>query len=226
MKKKNLAILIILPFILAACTQNQPKANQAQGDLDENKPVNSINNEPETIPELRDGEWQVDTQQSTLEWSARRLVGSVHSGTVKIGIGNIKLDNSSASGKIVMDMASITDYDNTTRLIGHLKSDDFFSVDTFPTATLEIKAIQPPSPSYEEANYNVIADLTIKDITNEIVFPAQVEVSDKTLTASAEFNIDRTLWGIRYDSPKFYAELGDSIIKDEIEFKVKIIGEE
>ena len=93
-------------------------------------------------------------------------------------------------------------------------SDDFFSVEKFPTATLKIKAI--------DDNNQVTADLTIKDITHEIQFPATIAVANDKLTAEADFEIDRSLWDIRYGSGKFFKDLGDKLIKDEIEISLKI----
>lgn len=165
------------------------------------------------------GNYIVEAANSSLGWKAAFKVGASHKGTIAIKSGNINITDSDASGEFIIDMANISegslpDEESKGKLIGHLMSDDFFSVEKFPTATLKIKAI--------DDNNQVKADLTIKDITNEIQFPATITVTDNKLIAEASFEIDRSLWDIRYGSGKFFKDLGDKFIKDEIEISLKI----
>ena len=100
-------------------------------------------------------------------------------------------------------------------LDGHLKSDDFFGVEKFPTATLVIKSLG------EKGNgvYAVTADLTIKGKTESIKFDLTVTGN----TASTTLKVDRTKYDITYKSGNFFSDLGDNIIYDEFELKVKLV---
>jgi hypothetical protein len=43
--------------------------------------------------------------------------------------------------------------------------------------------------------------------------------------ATAKITIDRTKWDIKYGSDKFFEDLADKAIKDEIEFDVTVVLE-
>jgi polyisoprenoid-binding protein YceI len=115
-------------------------------------------------------------------------------------------------------MTSITCTDLTgeykSNLEGHLKSDDFFSISNYPTANLVITKVSKPTKD----NYNISAKLTIKGITQNIDFVAKV--NGKTL--STTLVIDRTKFNIKYGSGSFFDSLGDNMIYDDFELKVKL----
>ncbi|MBT7008219.1 MAG: YceI family protein, partial [Candidatus Jacksonbacteria bacterium] len=70
--------------------------------------------------------------------------------------------------------------------------------------------------------YTVMADLTIKDISNSITFPVEITEADNQITAVADFEIDRTMWDINFDSGSIFQEIGDKAIKDEIQFNLQL----
>ena len=89
-------------------------------------------------------------------------------------------------GTFVIDMNSITctdikDDQYNAKLVGHLKSDDFFGVEKFPTATFEITGASPIADAAAgQPNYNVEGNLTIKEILEKhdirLVSPMQEQV--------------------------------------------------
>ena len=107
------------------------------------------------------------------------------------------------------------------KLEGHLKSDDFFGVVAFPTATLIILNAQHKGNN----EYNVKANLTIRGVTQEIQFPATVKPEGKKYKAEANITIDRSQYNVKYGSGKFYEDLGDKTIYDEFELKVSLVTE-
>src|ERR1043166_1790240 len=123
--------------------------------------------------------YKVDASKSTFKWHAKKVTGE-HMGDVKLADGNIvMIGNTLKSADISMDMKSIdcSDLQGEWRdkLVNHLRGEDFFSVEKFNTATLKMKLATPIKDAKPgENNYNVVADLTIKGITNEIKFPAMV----------------------------------------------------
>ena len=100
------------------------------------------------------------------------------------------------------------------KLEGHLKSDDFFSVSNFPTSKL---VITKASKSSKES-YKVSAKLTVKGITKNIDFVAQI----KGNKLSATILVDRTQFNVKYGSGSFFQNLGDNMIYDEFEIKVNL----
>src|SRR6478736_2880409 len=88
----------------------------------------------------------VDTKASTFKWHAKKVTGE-HMGTVNFSSGTIQLEKGVlVGGTIEMDMTSIVTTDlqgeYKGKLEGHLKSEDFFSVEKFNKATLVIKKVE------------------------------------------------------------------------------------
>ncbi len=165
--------------------------------------------------------YKVDTSASSLRWNASKVTGK-HDGTVNVKSGDVAISAGAlVGGTIEIDMTSLAvsdlQGDSNAKLTGHLKSDDFFSTEKFPTATFKstsVEAIAGAKPG--EANYKVTGDLTIKGVSNPSTFNvAFAEKAGIASLACKEIKVDRTLYGIRYGSGKFFQGLGDKIIHDE-----------
>ena len=160
----------------------------------------------------------VKIKDSNVSWVGSKVTGS-HEGTVELKTGYLNFENNALiGGEFVIDMASIVCTDLSGKgkasIEGHLKSDDFFNVDKFPTATLTIL-----NTGKKDLNtYNVSANITIKGITQEITFEAVVEGK----TATAKLVIDRTEFGIIYKSGNFFEELADKAIYDDFEMNITL----
>ncbi|MBY5959359.1 YceI family protein [Membranicola marinus] len=167
----------------------------------------------------------IDPTKSTLRWDGYKVTGQ-HHGSVAIESGELIFDGGQLkSGRFVMDMPSIEVHDlegeYRTKLENHLKSDDFFGVASHPKATFEIdKAI----PYGTTGLYKVEGQLTIKKITKPIKFEAQVDHKNGVMTATADIQIDRSEYNVRYGSGSFFDNLGDKTIYDEFDIKVKLVG--
>lgn len=170
-------------------------------------------------------QYQVDAKQSKITWVGRKVTGE-HSGNISLANGTLIYDGKTfKGGNFVMNMESITNTDIESdeykqKLIGHLKSDDFFSTSKFPKATLAIKSMKPAG----ENKYDVKGDLTIKGITKEVEFPATIRTEAGVLKAQAKIVVDRTKYDIRYGSGSFFDNLGDKAIDDKFELNVDLVG--
>lgn len=165
----------------------------------------------------------VDTKASKVYWTAKKVTGE-HTGYVAIQNGNVLLkDGVISDASVTMDMNTIecTDMQGEwkDKLVGHLKSEDFFSVEKNPTASFDVKSVK------KSGVQNVVTgDLTIKGITHEVSFPVEVKHADNTFTASGTAKLDRTKWDIRYRSGKFFTDLGDNLIYDEFEIRFELVA--
>ena len=72
--------------------------------------------------------------------------------------------------------------------------------------------------------YKIIADLSIKGITKEIIFEVFIVVKNEFIYAEAELEIDRTEFGIRYASKKFFKKIANAAIADTFKLKVSLAG--
>jgi polyisoprenoid-binding protein YceI len=173
---------------------------------------------------------KVDTSASSINWLGRKVTGQ-HNGTIKISKGEINLaQNTVVGGSFEMNMKTIVNLDLedaewNNKLITHLKSEDFFSVEKFPTSKFEIINVEPLSDAAKpNFNYTVSGTLTIKSITKSISFPASIKIENGILSSFADFDVDRTEWEIKYGSGKFFENLGDKMISDKFGISYKIIA--
>ncbi len=175
--------------------------------------------------------YQIQAEKSSFTWKASKVTGD-HTGTVDIASGFVNYNKGMLlGGMFEIDMRTIanTDLEDdkwNKKLVGHLKSDDFFSVEKHPKATLKIKVWAPIKDAKEGAsNYYIKGDLTIKGITEEITFPAHVNLDENSMTAKAAFDIDRTKFDIRYRSGKFFPDIGDKMIEDMFRVNISMVAQ-
>jgi polyisoprenoid-binding protein YceI len=162
----------------------------------------------------------INTKESVVAWKGSSIKGA-HTGYVYISKGELMIENGQLMGGTVeIDMGTIEgdDHRSDNNLINHLKDPDFFDVKKFPFSIIAITRVA----SINAADKEVTANLTIKGITQPVTFPAKIEVKDGIVKANGRLVIDRTLWGVRYNSGKFYDNLADKAISDSIEFTIKI----
>lgn len=166
---------------------------------------------------------KVNVEKSIVKWVGYKLTGQ-HEGTITIKEGELTFENETLkAGTFVMDMNSICTTDleggSKDRLDGHLKNEDFFDVDKYQTATLKFKTVKPTSKKNKDANnYFVVADMTIKGITNEVFFKMTVFEN----SATANLKIDRTKFNITYKSATLTSIVKDKAIYDEFDLSVKL----
>ncbi|NGY38260.1 YceI family protein [Flavobacterium sp. XN-5] len=161
---------------------------------------------------------KVDVSKSTINWVGKKVTGQ-HSGTVNIKAGTLIFKGDKlAGGTFTVDMTSLNATDisgeSQGKLNGHLKSEDFFGTEKFPTATLVFKTVAAKAKNV----YAITADLTIKGTKNLVAF----DITVKGNTATTTFNVDRTKYDIKYGSGSFFDNLGDKAISDEFELAVAL----
>ncbi|MEQ3662020.1 MAG: YceI family protein [Flavobacterium sp.] len=160
----------------------------------------------------------IDAKKSNIHWVGKKVTGQ-HEGTIDLKEGALVFKGKKlVGGKFIVDMTTI----NTTdleggmkqKLDGHLKSEDFFGVEKFQTASLAFKTIADKGNN----SYTVTADLTIKGITNSVTF--DIKVNGKV--ATTKLIVNRAKYDIRYGSGSFFDNLGDKTIYDDFELDVTL----
>jgi polyisoprenoid-binding protein YceI len=167
----------------------------------------------------------IDTKESVLTWEGSMVFGFEEKsiGYVYISKGELMIEKSQlVGGEAEIDMNTIEYKDKASNNtpVKHLKSPDYFDVEKFPISTFSITKV-----AYVIREYiKVTGNLTIKGITNPVTFPAKMEVKDGIVRANGKVVIDRTQWGIRYRSGKFYDNLADQAVSDDIEIQMNIVA--
>lgn len=152
----------------------------------------------------------VDLKKSVVKWEGKKvLVDSKHYGRLFLKSAKVLKDKKGnlASGELVVDMNSLTVDDLQGKMannfLGHMKSGDFFTVSKFPTATLKISKVDAK---------HIHGTMTIKGASKTVKIP--YKKSGNTYTGKYVF--DRTDFGLKYGSGKFFTGLGDKVIADEV----------
>jgi polyisoprenoid-binding protein YceI len=161
-----------------------------------------------------------DTTQSNIRWYGEELTGKTHFGNLSFKAAQIEVqDGVITSGNFIVDMSSLSVEDlsggGKTKLEGHLRSDDFFSVDKNPEAKLKITQ----KAKVESGVQKLYGELSIKGIQHPI---------DLTMTfrdnnsAIAQLTFDRSKYNVRFRSGSFFENLGDKLILDDIRLEVSL----
>lgn len=167
--------------------------------------------------------YKVDTQASVITWKGYKVAGS-HEGTIKVKNGTLEYtDGLLSGGTFEIDMNSMTVTDlkggSAEKLLGHLKSEDFFGVEKYPTTTFKINNVVPQGPN----RYKISGDITIKKTTKTIKFIATTTDDANGMTAKADIKIDRSDFNVKYGSGSFFSNLGDKTIYDEFDLSVSLV---
>jgi len=168
------------------------------------------------------GNREVNTELSNVQWEGKKVTGA-HSGDIKLKSGSFTFENDVLiGGTIVMDMTSMTctdlQGDMAGKLMGHLKSADFFDVENHPTSSYVItKVVSRGMPG----EYKLIGNMTIKGVTNEV--KVNVKFNENNSEANAQMQIDRTDYNVKYGSGSFFDNLGDKTIFDEFTLNISLI---
>ena len=158
--------------------------------------------------------------ESLIRWYGEELTGKTHFGNLSFKEGQIELqDGLIIGGNFVVNMTSLSVEDLSggakARLEGHLRSDDFFSVDKYPEATLKITQKAKDEGDVQK----LFGELTIKGIKHDVDF-SLILVDKKTATANLTF--DRSKYNVRFRSGSFFENLGDKLILDDIRMEVSL----
>src|SRR3989338_4030104 len=206
---KQLFPVLLVPMILvgAGCTQAEKVSEQPP-----------TSNDVASEVRFEDGFYLLDVTTGLINWEAEKVVAK-HNGTVQAQQGNVTIENNQVvSGDLIVDMNSLSDLDLTdekmnSTLIGHLKSEDFFSVTKYPSAIFTVLETVPVE-GLPGATHRVTGIMNIKGIENKVSFPARIQTTDEGIRLVGTMELDRTLWDIKYGSEKFFDNLGDNLIND------------
>ncbi len=172
----------------------------------------------------------VDTAASSIHWTGFKP-GGHHSGTLGIKSGELYIEGTTLkSGSFILDMNAIVcedikDADMSQKLVGHLKSADFFDVEKYPEGQFIITGSQELSKGTDSLNVKISGNLNLKDVSKNISFDATIKKDGHNYVATtAPFSIDRIQWGVNYGSKNIFKDLKDSFINDEIEIRLVIIA--
>jgi polyisoprenoid-binding protein YceI len=165
--------------------------------------------------------WSIDAAHSSIGFVVKHLVIAKVRGQFKQFDGSVHFDGSNLSGgsaEFTVQMASVDtevkDRDN------HLRSADFFDVEKFPTMTFKSKSVSGDSESFQ-----IVGDLTIKDVTKEVTFECEyfgtvIDPWGNTKSGfSAKAKINRQDYNITWNK---VIEAGGLVVSDEVKIEIEL----
>jgi len=161
---------------------------------------------------------KVIVKESSITWTGKKVLGQ-HNGTIKLLSGTLEMEgNTLTGGRFVVDMTTITVTDlkagdGKEKLEGHLNSADFFDTKNHKKATFLITEVTPST-----TGYSIVGDLTIKGKTASI----HVNMAKTDHTATTVFDVDRTIYNVRYGTASFFDNLKDNAISNNFELSINL----
>jgi polyisoprenoid-binding protein YceI len=213
--------IIAMSAVFALSCEKPPKGDEAQ----------IAEKEQAVVPTGQT--FVVDTAESWVRFTGNG-VGKNHPGKFKLRYGAAAIKNDTISGgSFLIDIKSMQMEQEgepiRTKLRPHLLSGDFFDAEKFGTAAFEITNVVPyefdkdaNKSLVEGANFTVRGNLTIKDVTKNISFPARIELDKDKLRAKANFDIDRREWQMNYGNDK---TLGDKFISETVNIELNLVAD-
>jgi polyisoprenoid-binding protein YceI len=204
--KKMTRFGTLLVLALAAC-DNKSSAPQAT--------VATSNAAVVTQAPTGAARYTFSNEGSKVEWTGAKITGK-HDGAFHKFTGSVDLP---ASGKVEegrvtleIDPSSITA--DQEKLVGHLKSPDFFDVAKFPKITFTSTALTAAGAN--GATYTVTGNLEMHGVSKSITFPAKINLAGDAVNASSEFQLNRKDFGIVYPGKP------DDLIKDNVTVRLDV----
>ncbi len=158
--------------------------------------------------------FSIKAEESSIIWNAHVPIGtreggwSIFEGTVEVA----GADLATAKADVKIDMKSaFSDHPEITKKL--LGEEHFFLPGKYPNSTFKTTAIKASA-----AGFDVTGDLTIRDKTKSITFPAKIALDGENLKVTAEFQLNRNDFDIKYQST-----IGDYAIQDLCEVKLDIL---
>lgn len=218
-------LVFAVALVWAGCSKQSETAKNESGSK-KNVTENTAKQETGSVKVPAGKKIAVNTTSSNLAWEGKKVTGK-HNGVVKIKSGDLYVDGQKITGGAfdidfsTIEVIDIKDPEMNSKLVNHLKSDDFFAASSHPVGKFAITAVEPMSDE-KGHNMKINGTLTIKGITQPVSFPAKITIDGDKVEAVADLVIDRTLWDIKFRSGKFFQDLGDNLIYDDITIKLDL----
>lgn len=173
-----------------------------------------------------------DAERSLVRWRGTKLGGGKHEGVVHLTDGRLIVDEGEGESRVVggsftVDTRTIAitdipphEVEARRQLRSHLAHEEFFGVARFPTARFEITDVEGD----EHGIHQVSGDLAIRDSVHNVTFQATAPVvSPEGVWATADFSIERNLWGVEFDGRT--SSLRNAIVDDLIQLEITLVAE-
>jgi polyisoprenoid-binding protein YceI len=190
---------------------------EATGDAGESTDSGAASDSADTTPaetpqtDAAGAVYTFGPETSKIEFTGSKVTGK-HDGGFKEFTGQLRVeDGRLADSGIQVEIIADSLWADNGKLTGHLKNQDFFEVETYPTAAFQSTSIKPA-----DSGVTITGDLTLHGVTKSISFPAQVEIANDKVHLTSEFYINRFDFDIKY------AGKADDLIREEVVIRLNV----
>ena len=180
-----------------------------------------------TTPEIQEQAvvnktWTIDPAHTSVNFSAKHMMVTTVRGHLGPISGAIELDEADFTKseiEVVIDVSNLQTRDE--KRDAHLKSGDFFDVENFPSAIFKSTRIE----SLGGDKYSVVGDLTVRDVTKEVVLDTQFEgfTSNpwgmKLVAFTATTKLNRKDFGLNWNVA---LEAGGVLVGENIKLEIDV----
>jgi len=214
----TLAVLLVATTLFS-CSESETSSTEAIKKSKEGKVEKTV-----SAVSFPDGNYTIDSKYSSFGWEGKEASGTSHTGDIQIHKGSMSImDNSFHTAFVGINMGTIncTDLegDAKSRLEQHLKSADFFGSEKHQYSTLDVIAIKT-----KNGETKAVGTLTIKGITKPVGFPATLSLDGDNIVVDGTLVFDRSDFDVRFRSDKWYSDLGDKLIYNDIALNYHLVA--
>ena len=171
-------------------------------------------------PKVETVTYMASADESSVNWKGEVVGVYGHEGIIDMQSGNVMVAGDQiVGGEFVIDMSTIWPTDSASfseenpaeKLVGHLGTDDFFSVDEFPTSSFKIKSVN---------GNQITGDLTVKGQTHEETLEVEnMEITEDGMMMSGVLVFDRQKYGVSWEH---YVK--DYVLSDDIQISYTLVA--
>ncbi|MFB1082900.1 YceI family protein [Jeotgalibacillus sp. JSM ZJ347] len=170
--------------------------------------------------------WAVDTAHSSVDFSVKHMMISKVKGTFHEFGAEVSADPQDLTGADVSFSIKVNSIDTRSQdRDNHLRSADFFEVETYPEITFRSTDVKKVG----EDEYEMTGDVTIKDVTRQETFKVEYEGSgqdpwgNQKVGFTADGKINRKNYGLTWNQT---LETGGVLVGEDIKINLQIQAQE
>jgi polyisoprenoid-binding protein YceI len=165
------------------------------------------------------GTWTFDEAHTSLEFVARHMLSKVRGRFTEFG-GRVILAERPEDSSVEIEIAASSIRTDQDFRDNHLRSGDFLDAESYPTLTFTSTEVRPTGDN----RFDLVGDLTIKDVTNEVVLEAEYGGFGPTADGtgmvaffSARTEVDREAWGMTWNVA---VETGGLLVGKKVQLEI------
>jgi polyisoprenoid-binding protein YceI len=167
--------------------------------------------------------WLIDPAHTLSGFTVRHLMVTNVRGSFDTTRGSIEYapgDPNSIKADIVVETRTVNT--RNQKRDDHLRTDDFFNAEKFPSITFRSKRVE----NVRAGGFDLVGDLTIRDVTREVVLkvdgptaPVKDPQGNRRVGASASTSIRRKDFGVSWNRA---IEAGGVVVGDEVKIEIDV----